>query len=228
MDSTLNIVLVEDHDALREITADVLRQAGHHVTSLTCAEEMDEVVGGGAVDLFVLDLNLPGEDGISLAQRVRQAHPAVGIIMVTARGTPEQMTSGYSSGADMYLVKPLASETLIAAVDSLGRRLKPAPQVHGLQLNTADLTLSGPLGTVTLQEVESTLLTAFARAPGQRLETWQIAEILGNPDNGFSKSGIEVRMTRLRKKLRSCGANSGCIKSLRTVGYQLCETLRIV
>lgn len=228
MATSLNIVLVEDHDSLRDVTADVLRQSGHQVIALSCAEDMEDKVGGRAVDLFILDLNLPGEDGISLARRLRRAHPTVGIIMVTARNRPQDLTIGYAEGADMYLMKPVEVETLLAAVESISRRLSQTPADTGLCLKKDTLRLIGPSGSVTVQAIEADLLTAFARAPERRLETWQLAELFGNEDSGFSKSGIEVRITRLRKKLIACGASQSCIKSIRAIGYQFCDSLLIV
>lgn len=223
----LNIVLVEDHDALREVTADVLRQAGHHVTALSCAEDLGELASG-AVDLFILDLNLPGEDGISLAGRLRKSFPRGGIIMTTARSAAEDQALGYTSGADIYLVKPLASDTLLAAIGALQRRLLPDEPGQALRLARRQLSLEGPVCTVSLQESEANLLSALARAPGQRLETWQLAEIIGGADQESSKSSIEVRITRLRKKLRDCGGGADCIRALRGVGYQLCIPVVIV
>lgn len=225
--ASLNIVLVEDHDALREVTSAVLREAGHRVTALSCAEDLGELAGG-AVDLFILDLNLPGEDGISLARRLRQSFPLGGIIMTTARSAGQDQALGYASGADIYLVKPLAPDTLLAAISALQRRLQPETALAGLRLVRRQLSLSGTEGAVAVQESEANLLSAFVRAPGQRLETWQLAEILGGSDQKSSKSSIEVRITRLRKKLRDCGAEADCIRALRGVGYQLCVPLVIV
>lgn len=225
--ASLNIVLVEDHDALRDVTAEVLREAGHHVKALSCAEDLGELAGCG-VDLFILDLNLPGEDGISLARRLRQSFPLGGIIMTTARSGGQDQALGYASGADIYLVKPLAPGTLLAAIGALQRRLVPDAAQPGLRLARRQLTLSGAAGAVPVQESEANLLSAFARAPGQRLETWQLAEILGGSDQESSKSSIEVRITRLRKKLRDCGADADCIRALRGVGYQLCVPVVIV
>lgn len=224
----LAIVLIEDQRSLRQLMAGVLEQAGHQVVALGCAEELEDGVSGRPVDLFLLDLNLPGEDGISLARRLRSTHPAVGIIMVTALSGPEHMTQGFYSGADMYLLKPLAPDVLRAAVDALTRRLKPPAAGTGLRLHTATLHLHGPEGSAHLQEAEAALLTAFMRALEHRLETWQIGELMGQSVDTLSKSGIEVRITRLRKKLIACGAAEGCIRSLRTVGYQLCTPVAIV
>ncbi|KAA6185106.1 response regulator transcription factor [Thiohalocapsa marina] len=231
MATSLHIALVEDHDALRLVTADILAQAGHRVTALGCAEELDELAfADGVIDLFILDLNLPGEDGISLSQRLRQTHPSVGIIMLTARNADEQMAQGYASGADIYLAKPQAPETLLAAVASLARRLKPTPLPHSGSIDTASSSLHGRKGQVALHPIELTLLTAFLRAPDQRLDNWQLAEIISGSTEGASKAAIEVRLSRLRKKMRDCGAVEGAdggIHVLRGQGYQLHAVLKV-
>ncbi|MGA1728205.1 MAG: response regulator transcription factor, partial [Burkholderiaceae bacterium] len=103
---SLNIVLVEDHDLLRTVTESVLKEAGHNILALGCAEEVDEALSGMNPDLYILDLNLPGEDGISLARRIRRSHPRVGIIMTTVRSEVTDRLDGYESGADIYLPKP--------------------------------------------------------------------------------------------------------------------------
>ena len=123
MNSSLHIVIVEDHESLREVTANVLSEAGYQVTAVAYAEDVDHLLKGQKVDLFILDLNLPGEDGLSLARRIRKVQPRVGIIMATARGSKDDMVNGYDSGADIYMTKPIAPEALLAAIDALGRRM---------------------------------------------------------------------------------------------------------
>jgi DNA-binding response OmpR family regulator len=143
--------------------------------------------------------------------------------MLTARDAAKQIAQGYAGGADIYLPKPQAPETLLAAVASLARRLKPAPPADVCWIDSADPTLHGPKGRVPLSPIELTLLTAFLRTPERRLENWQIAEIIGGEEGG-SKTAIEVRITRLRKKLRNSGAADsadGGIRVLRGQGYQL-------
>lgn len=122
---SLNIVLVEDHDLLRTVTESVLQAAGHKVVALACAEEVDEALSGMNPDLYILDLNLPGEDGISLARRIRRSHPRVGIIMTTVRAEIADRLDGYESGADIYLPKPTDPNELLAAAVALARRLRP-------------------------------------------------------------------------------------------------------
>lgn len=129
---SLNIVLVEDHDLLRTVTESVLTGAGHKVLALGCAEEVDEALSGMNPDLYILDLNLPGEDGISLARRIRRSHPRVGIIMTTVRSEVTDRLDGYESGADIYLPKPTDPTELLAAAVALARRLRPEVS-HGLK-----------------------------------------------------------------------------------------------
>ena len=225
----LHVIVVEDHDLLRQVTVDLLEGMGHHATGLECAEALEDAGGRWPADLLILDINLPGEDGLSVARRVRQAQPDVGIIMVSARtGTTDRVT-GYESGADIYIGKPVEATELKAAVQSLARRLQPreaaspgTDRPHALVLERSRLCLAGPAGCVDLAGAEAALLAALARAPGHRLETWQIVELLGEDLDGYRKDALEVRMVRLRRKLQQAGAAEGCLKSIRRWGYQLC------
>lgn len=99
MSPPLSIALVEDHERLRRGTARFLRAQGYHVFELECAEDMDEVVGGAVVHLYLIDLNLPGEDGLRFAQRLRDTHPHVGILLLTVRGGADHVAAGYHGGA---------------------------------------------------------------------------------------------------------------------------------
>jgi len=124
MVTSLEIVLVEDHDHLRRVTAEVLRERGHQVVALASAEEVDDSITLFKPDLYILDLNLPGEDGLSLSRRIRATQPRVGIIMTTVRREIQHRLGGYESGADLYLPKPIDVDELSMAVGSLGRRVR--------------------------------------------------------------------------------------------------------
>jgi DNA-binding response OmpR family regulator len=229
VDPLLNIIVVEDHDALREITVETLRQAGHQVVGVDCAEELVEIAHTMHVDLLLIDLNLPGEDGISLARRIRQSQPEIGIIMMTARGKVSDKLQGYESGADIYLTKPTTMEELNAAIRALSRRLKPAVQMPStLKLNIHKLTLSGAQSEVSLTAQEASLLAALARAPGQRLENWQLIALMGKAEIDYSKAGLEMQIARLRKKLVQASVNDMPIKVIRQYGYQLSVEIRVV
>ncbi len=219
----LNIVVVEDNDLLREHTVDILRQEGHRVTGLSCAEDVDNELGNFPVDLYILDLNLPGEDGLSLARRIRQSDSRVGIIMTTSRGRLQDKLTGYESGADIYIPKPVDPDELLAAVSALVRRVVPGTgeRFGGVVLDLKKLTLKGQIGETTVTDSEATILTALARAPGHRLETWQLSEMLGKDAEFLNKSSLEVRIVRLRKKLAQVHGGESNIKSIRLYGYQL-------
>jgi len=223
MSSALNIVVVEDHDALRDVTVEALTQRGHNVRGVDCAEALPEEPGAAPIDLMVIDLNLPGEDGISLAARIRAAQPDIGIIMVTARNQVRDKLAGYDSGADIYLTKPTSAEELIAAVRALTRRIKPDdPAASDCVLHISALTLQGPQGKVVLSSHETTMLAAFVRAKDQQLETWQLIALTEREVNEASKKALEVQIVRLRKKLLQCGAQEPTLKAIRGQGYHLC------
>jgi len=231
MVAKLNIVVVEDNDDLRELTCQVLSQEGHRVTGLACAEELEDIAGGEPADIFLIDLNLPGEDGISLSQRIRKAQPLVGIIIISARTDLDDKVTGYESGADWYITKPVVFAELTAAIRSFARRRHAAKheKIDATQALTLDkLDMTGPLGSAKLTATEGMLLTAFARAPAGKLETWQIAEMLDVEADEAMNSSISVGIARLRKKLRDVGADGVVIESIRNVGYQLLLIIKIL
>lgn len=229
MAALLNIIVVEDHDALREVTVTALRGEGHHVIGVDCAEALADQLGVMPVDLMVVDLNLPGEDGISLTRRIRQTQPDIGIIMITARDRLAEKMEGYQSGADIYLTKPTSLDELTAAIHALARRLKrPTQRAPALQLDRGKLRLTGTQGAVGLTAHEAAILCAFTRAPGQRLENWQLIELLGKSEGNYSKASLEVQIFRLRKKLTQAGTGAQSIKVLRLLGYQLCVQIGVL
>ncbi len=231
MAAHLSIVLVEDNDDLRELTADALRTEGHRVVALSCAEELEDRAGGAVADLFLIDLNLPGESGFSLARRIRQAQPLVGILIVSARSELQDKVEGYDCGADAYLPKPVPFEELRAAISSFARRRQAQQAARlgpGGALRLQQRVLHGPSGQLHLTSAEETLLTALARAPSGRLENWQLLELFGMDSAEVSKTRLEVRMTRLRKKLSQVGVEGSCLESIRGIGYQLHLPIQVI
>lgn len=228
MDTPLNIVVVEDHADLREATVAALCSMGHDARGVDCAEALDDELGAFRADLLVLDLNLPGEDGLSLARRIRAAEPGIGIIMVTGRTQLNDRMRGYGSGADIYLPKPGSVEELGAAIQALARRIRPPVSLQdGLSLNPVTLQLQGPKQLVDVSDHESTLLLALSKAKDHRLESWQLMELSGSVMEEQSKATLEVQIARLRKKLEHAGAPAPTIKAIRGSGYQLCVAVQI-
>lgn len=225
----LNIVVVEDNHDLRTLLCNGLRSDGHQVTGLASAEELEDQSGVDHADAFLIDINLPGEDGMSLSRRIRKAHPLVGIIILSARAALDDKLVGYDSGADMYLTKPVEMSELQAAFKSFARR-RQATISHVLHqsLTLNKLELRGSSSAVKLTIQEATVLTAMARAPAGKLETWQIAELLEVEVDESFKSSLAVRMVRLRKKLSDAGATGTPIEAIRQFGYQLITHVEIL
>lgn len=227
----LHILVVEDNDSLREATVDFLNAQGHHATGLVCAEDLDDTPTRDVPDLYLIDVNLPGEDGFHLADRLRKNQPMAGIVLMTARSQLNDRLEGYSSGADNYLIKPVEQSELLACIQNLGRRLKPAltaPARDGLELNCQTLILHGPQGKSSLTLAECMLLAGFIRAAGQKLERWQAMQLVDPEDKGLVAANLEMRISALRKKLDACGAPDDAILTLRNFGYALGCTIKLV
>lgn len=225
----LKILLVEDNDGLREATLAFLQRHGHYVRGVSSAEEVNDVEGGFVPDVYVIDLILPAEDGVSLTRRLRAAQPGAGIIIMTAMARIGDKVLGYRSGADLYLTKPIDPEELIASLESLGSRLRNAALTPDtLLLRIANLKITGRLGEALLSAGEVTMLSAFARAPGRSLERWQLLEVIGSDAPSLPSTGtMEMRIARLRKKLTAIGAEPPGIKAIHKVGYTLCAPIAL-
>ncbi len=223
MNRVFNLLVVEDHQGLREVTVDILASQGHRVAGVDSAESFDELPLDFPIDIAILDLNLPGEDGLALAKRLRQIKPDIGIIMVTVRHALSEKLAGYAHGADLYLTKPTEPQELCAAVQALAHRLTLAtPKTSTvLTLDLAARMLHTPDGIVELRVSEANILHALALAPDNTLETWQLIATLGKPVDEESKAQLQVVLSRLRTKFIGHGAATNPIRAERGKGYQL-------
>lgn len=224
----LRIVVVEDHDLLREATVAMLNGHGHRAVGVVCAEDVDTLLLATLPDLYVIDVGLPGEDGFVLARRLRAARPSVGIVMTTARTRIGDRVTGYGSGADIYLPKPVDPDELLAAVLALGHRLRPAaPDADGLRLDVRQQRLHGAHTAVALTRAETTLLAALAQAGTQTLSRWQVATHMGLDNRLDERATLDVRISQLRHKLHDAGAARPALQAVRGHGYRLCVPLTI-
>lgn len=221
--SGLNIAIVEDHADLRELFVDFLSGLGHDVSGFALADELDEHLARKTPDLLILDLNLPGEDGYSIARRLRETHPRLHILMLTARTTVEDRLQGYVSGADLYLTKPVSPQELVVVVNNISRRLAQANEsAVKIRVNGVNLTLAGPAGSLILTPPQLAALKGLAEAPERQLPYWRLQEILELEPEDKSKKYLEVLMHRLKKKLHDVGSPQPAIKSIWKEGYRLC------
>ncbi len=147
--------------------------------------------------------------------------------MLTVRDVIEQRVAGYEHGADVYLPKPASSAELVAVVAALARRIAPREDAAAdFELDLSALELRGPGRTVDLLEPEAALLRTFALAPKGKLETWQMQDVLNEPE--ASRVALAIRITRLRKKLAEASAPEDALRAVCGQGYRLFVDLRIL
>jgi DNA-binding response OmpR family regulator len=231
---SLRIALVEDDPLLRKEMHYHLKQQGFVVYALDRGSSLDELLLTEPIDTLILDLNLPGEDGLSIAKRIRLSIPSIVIIMLTARtATPERL-KGYEAGADIYLSKPIDPEELTAALLSQHRRAQRSLVVSpGLTLSLQSLSLTSTASQqkVYLTNSEKVFLTALAQATSHLLESDMICEILSQRAGvtNIGRRSLESLVSRLRKKIAVLMPDdpSSPIKAIWGVGYQLCVPIEL-
>jgi len=224
----IRVALVEDDPLLRKEIHFHLKQQGFLVFAVQNGKSLDELLMTEPLDALVLDLSLPGEDGISIANRIRRSIPGMGIVMLTARTALPDRIRGYEAGADVYLSKPVAPEELTLTLLSLARRVKKVDETPAWTLDLRDRSICGaePWQKAFLTNSERALLLALAQAPSHMLETDMICELLsqrtGTSDMG--KRALESLVSRLPKKLESLSGPDAepALKAVWGIGYQLC------
>jgi two-component system, OmpR family, response regulator len=223
------ILCVEDDADIAHMLTDVLKENGFDPSFVGSAAEMDKVLNRDSVDLVVLDVMLPGEDGLSICRRLR-ATSSIPIIMVTARGEDIDRILGLEIGADDYVSKPFNSRELVARIRALLRRAESAPglaRIRARPLIFADWSidptareLQDPSGIrIALTSVEFDLLLAFCRNPGRILAREQLIELVHGGVSGPIERSIDVHISRIRQKIEADPRDPSIIKTVRLGGY---------
>ncbi|MEH2481228.1 two-component system OmpR family response regulator [Nitrobacteraceae bacterium AZCC 2146] len=208
---------------------DILRESGFEPCFVSSAIEMDAVLKQRNVDLVILDIMLPDEDGLSICRRLR-ANSSIPIIMVTARGEDMDRILGLELGADDYVAKPFNSRELVARIRTILRRADSAPgtarqrerqlRFAGWQIDPASRELHDPEGVrIALTSVEFDLLLAFCRHPGQILTREQLIELTHGRLAGPIERSIDVHISRIRQKIEADPRDPNFIKTVRLGGY---------
>ncbi len=224
-----HVLVVDDDAALRGLLTRYLSENGYAVTAVADGVEMGAALAQQRPDLVILDLMLPGEDGISLARRLR-SESTIPIVMLSARGEDIDRIIGLEVGADDYLPKPFNPRELLARIRAVMRRQRPMPVATGdaaicfgpyrLELESHRLLRDGT--DVVLTTGEFSLLRVFAEHPNRVLERDVLLERLkGYERNPFDRS-IDVRVTRLRRKIEADPANPHYIRTVWGEGYMFC------
>jgi Response regulators consisting of a CheY-like receiver domain and a winged-helix DNA-binding domain len=225
-----HILVVEDDREISALVARYLRSNDCRVTVAGNGRDVDRVMNGSRIDLIVLDLMLPGEDGLSLCKRLR-THSQVPIIMLTAKGEEVDRIVGLEMGADDYLSKPFNPRELLARVRAVLRRstitaLNPATSsAHvlsflGWQIHRVLRELRNPAGArVTLTDAEFGLLQVFCERPGRVLSRDQLLDLTQGRSAGVFERSIDILVSRLRRKIESDPHYPSIIKTVRSGGY---------
>ena len=227
--STASLILVEDNETLSQELEHYLTEEGFDVRCADGGQALNEALLERPADILILDLNMAGEDGLSIAQRIRKSMPAVGILMLTARVMSSDKLAGYESGADVYMTKPARPAELCAAIRNLLKRLAPQLVRTKWVLDTKQLNIRfQQTTTIALTSVEADLLRELALGSGS-VEVEAIQTVLQdqNTDSAKFKLRLEVLISRLRVKLSPYTDEVNPIKSVRGRGYQLCMDLEI-
>lgn len=223
MSHAIDILIVEDNYALRESLADYLEGEGFMLRCVDDGEELNTELAKRACDVMVLDLNLPNEDGISIAKRIRNAYPKMGIIILTARVQGIDRTQSYESGADIYLTKPVSPDELKTVLVNLSRRIaKPAVQDEWI-FDPKTFCLTSPKSeTVKLTPNESGIFLELVVAGGV-LPLHRLIQRFGEIDSSeeLNKVRFEKIISRIRAKMKIISQDEITIQSVYKQGYQL-------
>jgi two-component system phosphate regulon response regulator OmpR len=221
------LLVVDDDAELRELAAAYLTQQGFDVTAVPDAVGMDAKLATEQFDLLILDLMLPGEDGLSIAKRLKR-RADLPIIMVSAQGEDIDRIVGLEVGADDYIAKPFNPRELLARIRAVLRRAKARPgeaenenviRFGDFELDIAAHRLSRHGETVPLTSGEFDLLAVLARHPNKVLDRDRILDLLTGAERSPFDRSIDVRVTRLRGKIEPDPGKPVYIKTVWGKGY---------
>ena len=221
-DDAPHILVVDDDRRIRSLLQRYLQDNGYRVTTAETAAEARKRLKGLAFDLLVLDIMMPGEDGLSLAGDLR-TRSDVPILLLTARGESEDRIAGFEAGADDYLAKPFEPRELLLRLDAIIRRARPAaPRTSEVRfgpcrfdLERGELTNNDDI--VRLTTAETVLLDLFARNPGT---VFSRADLCERTNAGLERS-VDVQINRLRRKIEADPRQPVYLQTVRGVGYML-------
>jgi two-component system OmpR family response regulator len=231
MEQTPHILFVEDDADIRSLVADFLSQNGYRMSLARDGRELDRALEVSRIDLLILDIMLPKEDGLSMCRRIR-AMSDVPIIMLTARGSEIDRVVGLEMGADDYLTKPFGTHELLARIRALLRRanLTRAPR----EQRAATLVFAGwklDLGARRLQSVDGAavpltggefeLLVAFCQHPRRILTREQLLDLTQGRAAALFDRSIDIQVSRLRRKIEENPKDPVLIQTVRSGGYIL-------
>jgi DNA-binding response OmpR family regulator len=237
----VHVLAIDDDPSMRQMIADYLTDNDIRVSVVGSGKEIAEVMARHTIDLLILDLKLPGEDGMQIARSLR-AESDVPIIMLTGRKDEADRVMGLELGADDYLTKPFSPRELLARIRALLRRSRAhetvadglsrirAYRFAGWELNVRQRRLKSPQGeTIPTTNSEFNLLVVFLAAPQRVLSREQLLELSRLHNDEVYDRSVDVQVGRLRKKIEAKGTRTPLIRTERGAGYvftAVVETVR--
>ncbi|MDI9768850.1 response regulator [Pantoea dispersa] len=241
MEHVDHILVVDDDRDIRELITDYLIKSGYRATGAANGREMRAVLSSSLVDLVVLDIMMPGDDGLTLCRQLRSdPRQNLPVLMLTARSEETDRILGLEMGADDYLIKPFVARELLARIKAILRRTRALPpnlHITGTgriiafgewQLDTSARHLLDSDGViVALSGAEYRLLRVFLDHPQRVLNRDQLLNLTQGRDAELFERSIDLLVSRLRQRLREDAREPAYIKTVRSEGYVLASTVVI-
>ncbi|WP_425084784.1 response regulator [Ruegeria profundi] len=228
-DMDAHLLIVDDDERIRDLLKKFLMRNGFLVTAARDAAHARRVLSGLDFDMIVLDVMMPGEDGVSLTKALHETH-STPILLLTARGETEHRIAGLEAGADDYLAKPFEPKELLLRINAILRRMPEAPA----QDAAAKILTLGPIrydiergemwqgeDPVRLTATESQLMKIFSAKPGEPISRAKLVEDLGRDKGQAQERAVDVQITRLRRKIEQDPKQPRYLQTVRGAGYML-------
>ncbi len=228
-DPDAHLLIVDDDERIRELLKKFLLRNGFLVTSARDAAHARRVLAGLDFDMIVMDVMMPGEDGISLTRSLRETHDTP-VLLLTAKGDTEHRIAGLEAGADDYLAKPFEPRELLLRINAILRRrpeaaaADSAPKILHLgpvryDIRRGELWRGEQL--VRLTATESQLMKIFSACPGEPVSRAKLVEDLGRDRGQAQERAVDVQITRLRRKIEANPKQPRYLQTVRGAGYML-------
>ena len=240
-DQIINVLIVDDDDDIRTLLSEFLERNRLRAFQATDGQVMREVLNSQPIDLVVLDLNLPGEDGLALCRHIRSSSN-LPVIMLTAKSDPIDRVIGLETGADDYVCKPFEPLELLSRIRSVLRRTRPQEVNETKDLEQVRIDFSGwsldltrrhlienSRGVIiSLSGAEYRLLKIFLDRPNRVLSRDQLMDLMHGRDASAFDRSIDLQVSRLRQKIEVDQKTPEIIKTVRNEGYILASSVKVV
>lgn len=224
-----HLLIVDDDERIRGLLQKFLIRSGFFVSAARDAEHARRVLGGLEFDLIVLDIMMPGEDGISFTKSLRESITTP-ILLLSAKGETEERIVGLEAGADDYLAKPFEPKELLLRINAILRRVPQTEDINVVPkvLNLGEIRYDVERGElwhgedlVRLTATESQLMKIFSACPAEAVSRNELVEKLGRDKGQAQERAVDVQITRLRRKIESDPKQPRYLQTVRGAGYML-------